>query len=85
MTVNCFLSLGDEGLRGDWSPKSCGLLLRIGLAYKLRLLNYFTLNVFNIKRILHCFVDSTYKSTNLRMSSFQPEVTNVTGYDPDEA
>ncbi|KAE8668905.1 hypothetical protein F3Y22_tig00112281pilonHSYRG00079 [Hibiscus syriacus] len=55
-------------------------------AYRLRLPSYLkTSDVFNVKHLSHCFVDSDDTTLNSRTSSFQPGVTDARGSETDDA
>ncbi|KAE8663201.1 putative Quercetin 3-O-methyltransferase 1 [Hibiscus syriacus] len=55
-------------------------------AYRLRLPSHLkTSDVFNVKHLSHCFVDSDDTTLNSRTSSFQPGVTDVGGSETDDA
>ncbi|KAE8728830.1 hypothetical protein F3Y22_tig00004072pilonHSYRG00287 [Hibiscus syriacus] len=55
-------------------------------AYRLRLPSHLkTSDVFNVKHLSHCFVDSDDTTMNSRTSSFQPGVTDAGGSDTDDA
>ncbi|KAE8676682.1 putative CCCH-type zinc finger family protein [Hibiscus syriacus] len=55
-------------------------------AYRLRLPSHLkTSNVFNVKHLSHCFVDSDDTTLNSRISSFQPGVTDAGGSETDDA
>ncbi|KAE8672958.1 putative CCCH-type zinc finger family protein [Hibiscus syriacus] len=55
-------------------------------AYRLRLPSHLkTSDVFNVKHLSHCFVDSDDTTLNSRMSSFQPRVTDAGGSETDDA
>ncbi|KAE8697779.1 putative Quercetin 3-O-methyltransferase 1 [Hibiscus syriacus] len=54
-------------------------------AYRLRLPSHLkTSDVFNVKHLSHCFVDSDDTTLNSRMSSFQPGVTDAGGSETDD-
>ncbi|KAE8704407.1 General regulatory factor 9, MU isoform 1 [Hibiscus syriacus] len=55
-------------------------------AYRLRLPSHLkTSDVFNVKHLSHCFVDSDDTTLNSRTSSFQPGVTDVGGSEIDDS
>ncbi|KAE8729552.1 hypothetical protein F3Y22_tig00003518pilonHSYRG00008 [Hibiscus syriacus] len=55
-------------------------------AYRLPLPSHLkTSDVFNVKHLSHCFVDSDDTTLNSRMSSFQPGVTDAGGSEIDDA
>ncbi|KAE8699360.1 putative CCCH-type zinc finger family protein [Hibiscus syriacus] len=55
-------------------------------AYRLRLPSHLkTSDVFNVKHMSHCFVDSDDTTLNSRTSSFQPGVTDAGGSETDDA
>ncbi|KAE8669996.1 putative Quercetin 3-O-methyltransferase 1 [Hibiscus syriacus] len=55
-------------------------------AYRLHLPSHLqTSDVFNVKHLSHCFVDSDYTTLNSRTSSFQPGVTDAGGSVTDDA
>ncbi|KAE8710906.1 putative CCCH-type zinc finger family protein [Hibiscus syriacus] len=54
-------------------------------AYRLRLPSHLkTSDVFNVKHLSHCFVDSDDTTLNSRTSSFQPGVTDAGGSETDD-
>ncbi|KAE8668214.1 putative Quercetin 3-O-methyltransferase 1 [Hibiscus syriacus] len=55
-------------------------------AYRLRIpIHLKTSDVFNVKHLSHCFVDSDDTTLNSRTSSFQPGVTDAGGSETDDA
>ncbi|KAE8702634.1 putative CCCH-type zinc finger family protein [Hibiscus syriacus] len=71
----------------DWKIGPCEVVQKINdNAYRLRLPRHLkTSDIFNVKHLSHCFVDSDDTTLNSRTSSFQPGVTDAGGSETDDA
>ncbi|KAE8692442.1 hypothetical protein F3Y22_tig00110833pilonHSYRG00063 [Hibiscus syriacus] len=79
--------VGEYNKLKDWKIGPCEVVQKINdNAYRLRFPSHLkTSDVFNVKHLSHCFVDSDDTTMNSRTSSFQPGVTDAGGSETDDA
>ncbi|KAE8681700.1 Two-component response regulator-like APRR9 [Hibiscus syriacus] len=79
--------VGEYNKLKDRKIEPCEVVQKINdNAYRLRLLSHMkTSDVFNVKHLSPCFVDSDDTTLNSRTSSFQPGVTDAGGSETDDA
>ncbi|KAE8672957.1 putative Quercetin 3-O-methyltransferase 1 [Hibiscus syriacus] len=71
---------------GHFSPKADEMAKYLRGIHELRLPSHLkTSDVFNVKHLSHCFVDSDDTTLNSRTSSFQPRMTDAGGSETDDA
>ncbi|KAE8663112.1 putative Quercetin 3-O-methyltransferase 1 [Hibiscus syriacus] len=79
--------VGEYNKLKDQKIGPCEVMQKINdNAYRLRLPSHLkTSDVFNVKHLSHCFVDSDDTTLNSRTSSFQPGLTDAGGSETDDA
>ncbi|KAE8694063.1 putative Quercetin 3-O-methyltransferase 1 [Hibiscus syriacus] len=79
--------VGEYNKLKDWKIGPCEVVQKINdNAYRLRLPSHLkTSDVFNVKHLSYCFVDSDDTTLNSRTSSFQPGVSDAGGSETDDA